>query len=171
MPTINLTELVDALQCRVETGETLIDASTGQIHYISDEALQYVENNETGSLASWQQGDIKLAQAYFLNPSQFISLPSVREVDEYRMIVDFAAQIENDRQRELLLSELNGPGVFRRFKGLIRAFQLEQAWYDFRDERYCRFAQEWCQENGFSISHEKRNLIENHREDSNVQTT
>lgn len=150
MAAVNLMEFVEALQSRSELEESVIDVSTGKICFISEEALQYAENNDT-DYPAWQAEDVKLAQAYFLNPHQFMPLPSTREVDEYRMMVDFAANVGDQTQREHLLPELSGAGVFRRFKSLVRAFKLEKEWYDFREKRYQQFAREWCEGNGFAI--------------------
>ncbi len=149
MPTVNLTAFVDTLQLQSEMAESVIDVTNGEIFFISEEALRYVENNET-DYPDWQEEDVKTAQNYVLNPHQFISFPSKDEVNEYQMMVDFASNIDNQTQRERLFFALNGKGVFRRFKNLIRILQIEKAWYDFKDEQYRHFAREWCEENGFN---------------------
>lgn len=92
-----------------------------------------------------------MAQVFLADPEQFISLPSA---DEYQMMVDFAEGARDGRHCEGLLSQLRGKGAFRRFKDSGQMLQLEKEWYAFRDERYRRFAREWCEDNGFKVKSE-----------------
>ena len=41
----------------------------------------------------------------------------------------------------------HGSGPFRRFKDGLCRYDLEQEWYDFRDEAYKQIARDWCNAN------------------------
>ena len=120
---------------------------------LSDEAISMAENEAT-DYSDWQEEDINIAKHYLETPDDFIDLPSQYDVDEYRMMEDFALNLENEKFTDQLIFALKGKGAFRRFKDAVLSLEIEKDWYQFRDTRYKEFALDWCEENGIGIEEE-----------------
>jgi hypothetical protein len=59
-------------------------------------------------------------------------------------MANFADTVQNARLREQLASTLQGKGVFRRFKDVLRDYPDEEAaWYTFHDESIKREVRDW----------------------------
>lgn len=75
-------------------------------------------------------------------------MPSEFDIHEYRIMERFCLSLENDKLRDIMYYSIKGKGAFRRFKNNIRKYNLEQDWYEYRDEALRTIAIEWCEENG-----------------------
>ncbi|CDZ76636.1 hypothetical protein BN59_00910 [Legionella massiliensis] len=62
---------------------------------------------------------VQLAKSYLEDNTNFTTLPSQDDVDEYRMMEDFAFSFNDERHKENLLIALQGKGAFRRFKDTV----------------------------------------------------
>jgi hypothetical protein len=148
---VKLTDLIDAIEFHSDMGESFINLKTGEICFISEEAINYVEDDEARSYPEWMEEGIKIAKHYQENPDGYLSLPTQYEVDEYRMMEDFAENLEDEKMAGQLLITLKGQGAFRRFKDSVILLGIEKDWYKFRDERYKQFAIEWSKENEIAL--------------------
>lgn len=143
MTKIKLSDLIDALQFQSEEYHSFIDLRNNTVCIISDIAISYAEDNDD-DYPKWQHEEVQLAKAYLDNCDNFIELPSQYDVNEYSMMEDFAFDLENDRNKELLFIALRGKGAFRRFKDTVNLLGLEDEWYRYRDEQYKQFILNWC---------------------------
>ncbi len=80
-----------------------------------------------------------------------IMLPTGYDINEYEMMEEFAESIDDIRLQNQLYISLNGSGAFRRFKDTCINFNIINDWYKYRDERYKKFAIEWCKENNIEF--------------------
>ena len=83
--------------------------------------------------------------------TESIILPTQYDIDEYSMMEEFAATVEDQRLQNQLYISLNGSGAFRRFKDTCINFDIINDWYKFRDEKYKEIAINWCKENNIEF--------------------
>ena len=55
----------------------------------------------------------------------------------------FCQGIEDNKQRVDLLNTIRGSGAFRRFKGAIHQFGIQDDWYNYRGQALERIAIDW----------------------------
>ena len=106
---------------------------------------------DDGSCPEWQKEDIKIAKHYLENSDDYLTLSSQHDADEYKMMEDFATNLEDEKNAGQLLISLRGKGAFRRFKDNVILLGIDKEWYAFRDARYKQFALEWCEENNVAL--------------------
>jgi len=106
------------------------------------------EDDDFSGYPAWQAAMIKEAVDVVVNWEDYIELPDVNEINEYGIMEDFCFSIKNDRIRDKMCNSIKGRGAFRRFRDHISFYDLEQEWYDFRDNALRDIAISWCEENG-----------------------
>lgn len=150
MVQVKLSEFLLALELNSSDYKALVNLQSGEIFFITEEALD-IARNETKDYPDWQKVEIQNAQDYLKNPENYRVLPSQGEVNEYRLMEDFAYNLEDKNQRQKLEEALRGKGAFQRFKGTIAFLGVEKDWYSFREEQCKRFALDWCEQKGFEV--------------------
>ncbi len=111
------------------------------------EELSLVEEGDD-DYPKWMEENIKLAKSYFEDDSNFIELPSQDDLDEYKIMEDFAHSLTDQHNQDKLLIALSGKGAFRRFKDTVIFLGIADNWYKYRDEQYKEFVLEWCEMKG-----------------------
>lgn len=94
-------------------------------------------------MATTNRGDCRLIEADE-NQQRFLPLPSRFDIDEWQMMADFAADIEDEAVRTQLTHACHGSGAFRRFKDAVRRLGVEQQWFAHRNRRYRQCTINWC---------------------------
>lgn len=77
-----------------------------------------------------------------------ISLPTQQERNDYGIMEDFIAQVEDQTAYEWLTNSIKGRGAFRMFRATLNRFNLTNDYYQFRDDAYEEIAINWCNEYG-----------------------
>ena len=122
---INLQTIIDGLKMVDDMNRVFFDTETNETVYLSE-----FDPELTADTAELMEA----------NPSRFIPLPEQREINEYGMMEDFIDALPDGEKKYTLVMSINGRGAFRRFKGTVRHYGLEQQWYAFRDKAYARVA-------------------------------
>ena len=65
--------------------------------------------------------------------ADWLALPSKFDIHEHSIMERFCLDPDDGRQRETLLDAIHRKGAFCRFKDLVRRYDIEQHWYDYRD--------------------------------------
>ena len=113
----------------------------------SDARLFY--NPETGEFCCiFENIDPEYDDSEKLEDGRWIAAPEQYEINEYRMMVDFAAGVTDPHTRELLSVALDGKGAFRRFRDVLDRTGLTDEWYAFRHDAYVIIVREWCEDHG-----------------------
>ncbi|MEZ5357747.1 MAG: UPF0158 family protein [Candidatus Zixiibacteriota bacterium] len=146
---ISLSEIVDAMQMQSSTIAVYMHRLTGEYIPVADEDLTDIEAGEKiSSLTGIELAPIREA----LDSPDYIPLPTLYDINEYRMMAEFAEQCPDDAAFERLAAALRGAGAFRRFKDAVIRLNLENDWYAFKNESFKRIAIEWCGEHGIKFS-------------------
>lgn len=77
-----------------------------------------------------------------------ISLPTQQERNDYGIMEDFIAQVDDQTAYEWLTNSIKGRGAFRMFRATLNRFDLTNEYYQFRDDAYEEIAINWCNEYG-----------------------
>jgi len=67
------------------------------------------------------------------------------------MMEEFIESLPEGRKQNILIDAIRGRGAFRRFKDVVYELDLEQRWFNFRDDEYERISREWCEIHGIQI--------------------
>lgn len=133
--TVNLSDIIDALNFTDEYTHNFLDKTTEEIVWVSDMAMTMKEQEDTYDT---------------LDEHGFYRLPEQRDIHEYRIMEDFISSLPAGAARDRLSIAIYGKGAFRRFKDSVIRLGLDQRWYQWRDEAYKKKAIEWCEENGIT---------------------
>ena len=105
---------------------------------------EYYLDTETGDLEMVIDGELLGNPDIDLMDDRYIKLPDRYEINEYRMLKEFAGAADDPEIRQALLDTIDKSAAFRSFKEKVVELGVEQHWYHFRDEWYRRIAIEWC---------------------------
>lgn len=130
----------------VETS-SFYNKKTSEIKTVSEEEMRMAESEvNTEKLPNWIQDAVKIAKEVLYN-NTWISLPSSFEINEYSIMEEFCLSIENDRISNIMYDSLKGSGAFRRFKENIQRYNIEDNWYNFKNDAMKKIAINWCERN------------------------
>jgi len=149
---VQLDDLIDALEMESESEHAFVDRDTGEILTVSQEALANCESEiDSTDLPDWQREEIELAHR-ILSSDHCIAFPTQFDVHEWDIMAGFSHQVEKEEIREALLRALHGRGAFRRFKDEIARFELWDAWNRFRRDAFGEIMRDWCEENEIALA-------------------
>jgi len=80
---------------------------------------------------AWQNEFKKLKK----NPSKYQEIHRMQSRDSFRIMADFAEQVENTNLQTELFNALNRRHPFREFKAAIDYSTERQNWFDFKNKR------------------------------------
>ena len=122
------------------------------LEMVSDEIDCYY-NPKTGEFFMSNIGELENLNEDELDElfTESIILPTQYDIDEYSMMEEFAATVENQRLQNQLYISLNGSCAFRRFKDTCINFDIINDWYKFKNEKYKEIAIDWCKENNIEF--------------------
>lgn len=146
---VSLEALVQEMTIAPDTANVYYKRSTGEFYMVSDEHLQFAEDDESlEEFADWEKEAIgEAAEIAFDYGNDFVALPSKYDIHEYEIMEEFCIDVTNAKIRNDLLRSISGKGAFRRFKDAIQRHSIRQEWFSFRDRRLKEIAKEWCEEN------------------------
>ena len=129
---IVLEDFADKLEEAMEGWDQYLNTATGEFVDLPD-----------GSLV---EADEELAE--FIDESDdYIRLPDQMELNEYRIMEDFAEDCQDTEKRAMLFRALNGKKPFRRFKDTLNQTGIAEDYYAYRFRAFVDIAQEWCEDN------------------------
>lgn len=149
---VKLKDIIDEMEIQLEESRSLLNIRTGEIVIVTSDDLRAAEDEKPfDHLPEWEQENRMIAIDVVENFENYIELPTQYEVDEYEIMENFCLTVRDQRKQESLLRAIKGKGAFRRFKGKIIDFEIEDQWYSYRDECFKQIAIKWCQENKISF--------------------
>lgn len=152
---VKISDIVDEMESIGDERASYLNRVTGEILMITDEAWQAAEDGESPDrFPEWMVEIIATAADVLENPEKFVSLPSKFDIHEYRIMEGFARSQEDGDVSGELLDAIQGKGAFRMFKMSIRRLEIEDRWFDYRDEAFREIARQWCRENEIEYTEE-----------------
>lgn len=123
-PSIDLNDLMDAIDLRSEFLSFFVDLSSGEI-------VALLEEEKKG-----------------IHPNLFHEITI--EVDKPKMMEEFCLTLEEEDLKNLLLGYLQGEDGVDQFLFAVQVNQLEDLWLQYMEERLKNTAISWCKEKGLS---------------------
>lgn len=143
---VSLKEAVVAMDTMSDQIHSYLHLKTGEWVSLSDEMLSLAQADfEMDHHPAWEQELILIARD-ILESDDYLELPDRNEIQEYAIMDEFCRTL-NDRIRNDLLDKIRGKGGCRRFKKLIRRYQIENQWYEFREKSLESILIEWLEKN------------------------
>jgi len=165
---INFDEIQKALE---DTGrdafDYFLDRQTGDVIILSQDIInkaweilsetyddtadfEDVEPDEIPEIPEWMEDEIELALDIFMNKhDDYIRIPERNTSETYAAMTEFAASIRNQILKDSLLSGLDGPGSFRKFKDALTPFPREKKLWHGMNAAACRKEiEEWLRSCG-----------------------
>lgn len=147
-----------------EKNTVLIREIVASFDKISGDRMAYV-NIHTGELKLLTTDDIYRSETIksvdddketlskeiieaILYSDDYLPLPAEDDINDYEIMIDFIYTIKEDEVRNTLFKKIRGRGTFRRFKAMIRHYQIEEDWITFKKEAFHTLAIDWCESNG-----------------------
>jgi hypothetical protein len=146
--TVQLRDIIDALEMQFEESVPYLDLDTGQVVTVSEDLRSKAEEDgdEEPHLPDWQRDEWEVAKQV-VSTERFIPLPTKFDVHEWEIMQNFSRSVGSDGIREDLLRAIHGAGAFRTFKDTVRRLGIESAWFAFRADALRQVAIDWCEEN------------------------
>jgi len=142
-PPVKLSEIVGAIEMAGGSHAAYLDRRTGNVVEIMEEE-ELSEFSEEAP--EWEREQAELLRAIEEDrEGRFVALPDKFDADEWRMMADFAASLENQNAAASLSHTIRAQGAFRRFKDMVDALGLSDDWFAYRDRRFRELAREWCE--------------------------
>jgi len=153
MARAKLSDILDGMECQGDEMRVFLDKQTGRTLMLTDDDLHADGPDEDApARPQWEQALIEQAKALQADDgSRFQQLPDRFDIDEWRMMRDFAVRAGSEDRADALLDAVHGSEAFRRFKDCVHRFGIAEAWYAFRQERYRRVALDWCEVHGVEV--------------------
>jgi Uncharacterised protein family (UPF0158) len=117
---VSLKEVTDTIDACGSHMNAFFDRKTGEI-------VQLPNSNWTSDVEEFE-ADIERVE----NSEDFVELPNLADLREYRIMENFALSREDDRTRERLEDAISGKGAFRRFKDMVARLGIRDEWFAYR---------------------------------------
>ncbi len=150
---ISLQAILLGLEMQSDESLSFLNLDTGEVETVSRDLLSTAEEwdaedeDESPDIPGWQEPEWETALRIVAS-DRFKPLPTQHDINEWRIMEDFAYSVTPKSRSRELLDAIHGSGAFRHFKSTIRRLNIEKAWCAFRDEALCDIAIEWCEEYG-----------------------
>jgi hypothetical protein len=155
-PVVSLRDVAFEMDVLNEEWTAYVNRRTGELITVTDEEARAVEaGGESAEEPEWQRELLpKLREV--LESDEFLALPDKHEIHEYGIMERFCTGVEKVALRDELLRAIQGRGAFGRFKDLIRAHGLADAWQRYRERALEDIAADWLDANGIAYAREAR---------------
>ena len=145
---VKLSDLIEGMDFQSDERSSFLNLTTGEVVAITDEELRAAENDEPlEDFPEWQHDAIRIARD-IVETAHYLPLPDRFEINEYHIMEQFCASVEDADIRDDLCDAIRGRGAFRRFKDRVQVYGIAEAWYRYRDEALREIAMAWCEAHG-----------------------
>ena len=152
---VKLDDIIDGMESQSDESYAFLDKRTGEVILINDYEIRAAENNNPiEDFPEWEHELIKTAKEIIAETSNYISLPSKYDINEYGIIEDFCWSIKNTKIRDIFYDLIKGSGAIRRFRDALFRHGIEDDWHQYRSKALREIAIEWCQEHGIDFDDE-----------------
>lgn len=140
-----LEDLIEAIEYEGELLKHYYNKKTGVIVYEEDESTSLYKVSDIDHIEDFEEWEQELI--YSLcdiknNPQDYIPLPNINELDEYKLMVEFC-NINN--KKELVKDNI------REIRRAIEDSGLINEWYKFRENKEKEIAINWCKINNIEL--------------------
>ena len=129
---VNASDLIEALETRLDEGFWVVDLESGEIHMAGNDAWE-VEGEEDPD---------------FEDPDRFIGIQPLPSHEAFQIMESFVESLPGNEGSRSLARALGHSRPFRSFKDTLIDFpKLREAWFKYHHDQMLIAAQEWLEEN------------------------
>lgn len=145
---VSLATVADELELISDDLYVYINKKSGELVTVSNDDLVTVETGyELEDIPEWQL-DLLATAEQVSSSDDYLQLPTSADIDEWTIMQEFCATVENGRQRRDLLDQIHGKGAFRKFKDALDRYGLRDEWFAFHKAALARIASNFLEEAG-----------------------
>jgi hypothetical protein len=149
---VSLKDLIGDMQLLLSDVSGYLNRVTGEITLVTSYEMAAMENDEDLNIRlEWEKESAEKIKE-ILSSDDYLEIPSQYDIHEYEIMERFCISVPDPKMSEILLDQIQGSGSFRRFKNMIRRFEIEDDWYKFRDVAYKEIAIDWLESNGLTFT-------------------
>jgi hypothetical protein len=151
-PIVSLRDVVNEMDTMSEGMRAFINRKTGELFSTTDEYLPGMDDADDEDFADapdWQKEMLTKAREV-VQSEDWLQLPTGFDLDEYRIMRDFAATVANRTLAADLQDTIGGRGTFGRFKGMCERHGILDDYYRFRSNALGRIAADFLDANGIA---------------------
>ncbi|MCI0429256.1 MAG: UPF0158 family protein [Rhodospirillales bacterium] len=148
-PLISVKKVVDELVALPAEFTAYLNRRTGEVYFVTDEGERALEDPDDPLVPDWQREELPKVREV-MESAEWLALPSKFDIHEYSIMKQFCLDLPDGEQREALLDAIHGSGAFRRFKGLVHRYGIQQQWYDYRDREIEAVVANWLDAQGIA---------------------
>lgn len=94
-----------------------------------------------------QTGDITEKAESMDGDGRYINLPDAYEIDNEQIMKEFIYELPEGTMQDSIYRSIRGRGMFSSFREAVTAYDMENGWFNFRNEAYEKIALKWCEKN------------------------
>lgn len=123
-----INEIYQDLDCGLRC---FLNTETGEIKSIPD-----FDSNPYAEEEMWEEEIDKIDS----NPDKYVELEEMSSRDSFRMMEEFADEVDDKTIQKLLLDGLSRPKPFHNFKFVIdNSGEYRDKWFEFKEKRICEW--------------------------------
>jgi hypothetical protein len=154
---VYLQDVVDEMDVQTDRARALINQITGELYTLTEDDLEWLEAEDDPAWPAWQKEAVVKAREVD-GSEDWLLLPSKFEIHEYAIMEAFCWALDDEDMQQELLSAIRGGGAFRRFKDAIHRFEIQDDWYQYRNEALEKIAIEWLDAHQITYKRGRRPL-------------
>ena len=147
---LSLREIINSLEMVSDQVEFYLNREKGEIIELLKDVNQEWdwenEEIETADLEDWQK-EIRLLGEKINSSEIYIPFPTKFEIFEYNIMEDFCLSYPDEKTSRSLCRKIRGRGAFRRFKDAIYNFDIENEWFEFKENALKEIGVSWLRDN------------------------
>ena len=151
--TARLKDIAEEIGMQSDEHTAYFDQNTGKLVMVSDDDFRDAEENRPiEELPDWRHEIIELAKLIANDAeNRYLALPSQWDFNEYKVMERFCWSLDDQEISDELLDAIRGRGAFRMFKDRIHRLEIQNDWYQFRDDALKELASDWAEENNIEL--------------------
>jgi len=145
---VKLKAIIEEIEFQSDEHSSYLNRKTGEVFTIGFEEMSAAEEElPLEEFPIWQQ-EVIMKTKEILAAEDYILLPSKFDINDWEIMERFCDSVADPALGKMLDSAIRGGGAFRRFKEMIREYELVDQWTEFREEALKEILIDWCENNG-----------------------
>lgn len=147
---VNLSDVIECIEFENESLNHYYNKKTGIIVYReSSQSCTYKaeDYNNINDFEEWERELIESLYDLKCNPQDYIQLPCLDEVNEFKILVQFCNSFSDLSIDNIIKENIDEVKKIQKIKRLIEDKNMLNDWYDYREQSEKEIAENWCRIN------------------------
>lgn len=147
---VNLEDVMEAIEYENESVNHYYNKETGVIIYIEDSESSSYSADDFGRIdefEDWEKELIEVLYHFRENPNNYIQLPTLKDINEDLMMIEFILSLEDFNIDRKKLEEFSS----KELMGNIKGQEKLNEWFDFRADTDRVLAISWCRKHNIEF--------------------